>query len=877
METKQIHDALSRLFEDEEQRLVFWNDPGQEFADILPTLQLDNVKVLRLDQMGALEAKIRLEQDDPTGRYLLYSPTEEPAYENDWLLDIRLYSRSFRADRASIILQELGLLDQSLRQHIAERHTFFENKERLKKLHVLVAADDTAADLDRKMLAIVAKADQPALFNIIRTLFHAYTDIPPEDSIDLNTPPPAWQQIEKFDLAQPFWRMVQTSFGYTEDTPNLRNLLLRLLLSDYAHALHGEVPSSLQQLLLPESGRSNAVVCLAQWRDSRSKRYSYDRLSAAVAPLLKIEYAVSNLTIDQLLDVMTFFVVEKAIASKLRDQVRTTADTIKPEEIRAIATHRQTGHWASEDSGADPAVPGKTLSAVYDALIAAAEFFALRNQHRPGFDFENAVAMYRAYETELYRFDQLYRHFCEAADQAEAHGWDILKSVREEVEACYVNWYLTSLSLSWGTYIEPDGKTGLLSNWRLDGVRNQQHFFERFVQPRLDEAGNRRVYVIISDAFRYEAAHELARELNGKYRFQADLHSQLGVLPSYTALGKASLLPHRTLTYKDNGEVLVDDKPASSLVQRDSIVQTKGGLACRAEDLTRMKKEDGRDFVEGKKVVYIYHDTVDAFGDSVATEGSAFEAVRKAISELTLLVSHVIDKLNGTYVLVTADHGFLFADTPPSEPDRSTLPEKPVGTVDAKKRYVLGHDLPDHESVWHGKTSVTAGAVGDMEFWLPKAASRFHFVGGARFVHGGAMLQEVVVPIVMVKHVRGKALKDTQTSQVFVQVLGTSHKITTPKHRFELIQMEPVSERVKPRTLKVAVYEGEEPVTDVQTVTFDSPSSNMDERKRWVRLVLEDREYNKQTLYRLILRDADTGIEHQSVEVTIDRAFTDDF
>ena len=300
-------------------------------------------------------------------------------------------------------------------------------------------------------------------------------------------------------------------------------------------------------------------------------------------------------------------------------------------------------------------------------------------------------------------------------------------------------------------------------------------------------------------------------------------------------------------------------------------------MACRAEDLTRMKKEDGRDFVEGKKVVYIYHDTVDAFGDSAATEGSAFEAVRKAISGLGMLVSHVINKLNGTYVLVTADHGFLFAETPPSEPDRSTLPEKPVGTVDAKKRYVLGHDLPDHESVWHGKTSVTAEAVGDMEFWLPKAANRFHFVGGARFVHGGAMLQEVVVPIVMVKHVRGKALKDTQTRQVPVQVLRTSHKITTPKHRFELIQMELVSERVKPRTLKVAVYEGEEPVTDVQTVTFDSSSSNMDERKRWVRLVLEDRDYNKQTLYRLILRDADTGIEHQSVEVTIDRAFTDDF
>jgi hypothetical protein len=52
--------------------------------------------------------------------------------------------------------------------------------------------------------------------------------------------------------------------------------------------------------------------------------------------------------------------------------------------------------------------------------------------------------------------------------------------------------------------------------------------------------------------------------------------------------------------------------------------------------------------------------------------------------------------------------------------------------------------------------------------------------------------------------------------------------------------MEPVSERVKPITLKVAVYEGDEPVTNIETVTFDSASGNMDERKQWVHLVLRD-------------------------------------
>ena len=73
------------------------------------------------------------------------------------------------------------------------------------------------------------------------------------------------------------------------------------------------------------------------------------------------------------------------------------------------------------------------------------------------------------------------------------------------------------------------------------------------------------------------------------------------------------------------------------------------------------------------------------------------------------------------------------------------------------------------------------------------------------------------------------------------------HKITTNRHRFQLIQMEPVSERVKPITLKVAIYEGEEPVTNVETVTFDSTSDNMDERKKSVSLVLEDRHYDKKT------------------------------
>jgi uncharacterized protein (TIGR02687 family) len=505
--------------------------------------------------------------------------------------------------------------------------------------------------------------------------------------------------------------------------------------------------------------------------------------------------------------------------------------------------------------------------------VAAADFNALRNLHKSGFDYPDAASMYRAYETELYRFDQLYRHFCESADTAEAAGWSILKPLRADIEAHYVNWYLTSLALAWGKFIEPHG--GLLSKWQIDDVPNQHRFYDRNVRPWLDEGENRRAFVIISDAFRYEAAQELTTELNGKYRFEATLSSQLGVLPSYTALGMASLLPHKRLAYKGT-DVLVDSK-SSIASERDAILQAVSGLACKYDELMAKKKDEGREFVKDKRVVYIYHNTVDAVGDDGKTEGHTFEAVRRAIDELAALVGNIVNNLNGHHIVVTADHGFLFTETARVETDKSKLKDKPDNTILAKKRYLIGLKLPDHDAAWHGKVSVTAEVNDDMEFWIPKGANLFHFVGGARFVHGGAMPQEIVVPVVTVRHIRGKSAQETKPKPVTVQVLGSNHRITSAYCRFQLIQMEAVSDRVKPSALKVAVYEGEEPVTDIQTVKFDSSFGNLDERKKWVNLVLKERQYNKKTPYRLVLRDAETGIEQQSVEVIIDRAFTDDF
>ncbi|MDB6071094.1 MAG: hypothetical protein JWL81_2265 [Verrucomicrobiales bacterium] len=870
MTSDQITTALAKLYTDGGHRIVLWNDPDQEFTDFARKLALDGVTVVYLEEESALEIKKRLELDDPSGNYLLYSGKEPPPMEVDWLLDIRHYAHNFRADKASILIDDLGLMNHSLRAHLIHRRKFFDSKERVKKLMPLVLPTDLEAELDRKMLAVVLKAEQPDLFSFLRVLFQQMSD---EAELDFSIPTSGWEQILKLELDGFFWELVRGYFGYMEEAPSLKNLLIRLLVTDFATSLRAETPVGLQSLLLPEAGRPNAAVCLSQWRDSNSTGTAYDHLAGKIAKILHMDDLIPALGSEALEGVKTFVEVEKQLMRLLRDRVIETPETVNTAKIRQIAQSRMNGHWASPSLPDTHETPRKAFRAVYEALVTAAEFLELRHDHAQGFHQPTAVDHWKAYQGGLYRFDQLYRQFCGHADVAESQTWSILKPLREQIELHYGNGFLTNLALAWGGCLEG----GLLDHWKLPEVLNQQDFFAARVAPVLEEGPNRKVFVIISDAFRYEAARELLAELNGRYRTRATLETMLGVLPSYTALGMASLLPHETLSYKETGEVLADGKSTSGIAARNAILDGHEGIALQAEEVMALKRDEIRDRIRGKRVIYIYHDKVDSIGDHASTESGTFKAVREAIQELGQLTRQIIDKMNGSHVLITADHGFLYQDSNPSWPDKTPLPGKPEGTVISKKRYLLGHSLPPHPTVWHGETRTTAGATGGMQFWVPKGTTRFHFVGGARFVHGGAMLQEIMVPLITVNEIEGKSKQQTQTKDVEVIVVGQNHKMTTSRHRFQLIQAEPVSDRVKPVTLKVGVFDEAQPVTDVVKVTFQSNSDSMNERTQYVGLTLLDRVFDNKKLYHLRLIDDATGIERSRYSISIDKAFHDDF
>lgn len=871
MKAEQVDQALHQKFVTEGERLVFWHDRQGEFAGYVEAglaRDLSDVQVLDVGVVGGLSAKLRLEREDPIGRYLVYSTGEVPPAEEDWLLDIRLYSAQFHADVASLWLQELGLASLSLRDHLKKRAIFLGNQERRSKLRRLISANDDDATIDLKMMAVLVGSSVASRFEVLRSLCHGHAL---EGGFDLGETPEVMATFEKMGLLDRFWDMMRSEFAYVSDSPSVAGLLRKIFVTELFHQSEGARLESLAHHQLPAAGRRNAVVFLTQWRDSSGKAGSYDAAASAIAAEQRISEALAPLDLEAIKNVYTFWEAERRVVYSLKERLLDGAQSADAASVATLASERKAGHWLS-GPGSD-APERQAVADAYDAIVAAAGLFALHVDHRHALHFESPGDLLNAYQSNLFRFDQLYRRFSTRAKPALGRGWDLLKTLADEVERVYDQGFLQPLGVEWSRLLDQ----GFLKTWKLDGLPAQQDFYEKCIHSYLSESERKRAFVIISDAFRYEAAEELTESLNGRYRMNAELSAMLGVLPSHTALGMASLLPHKTLAYNDKGEVLVDGKSSAGTMGRDKQLAFVQGIACQANDLRKMKQDDARVFTEGKRVVYIYHNVIDARGDSAATEGETFEAVSDCIDELVEVVQFCINKLNATSVWVTADHGFLFQQQPPGDTDKSKLSHKPDHAVVSKKRYVLGRNLGVTPEAHHGYTDVTAVAEGRMEFWVPRAANRFHFTGGARFVHGGAMPQEVVVPLVTVTQLRGKKKEDSRIEKVSVQVLGTNHKITTPKYRFELIQTEAVSERRKPITLRAAVYEGDQPVTSVETLTFDSTSDSIEERKKSLRLELRTGTFDKSTPYRLVLRDAETDAEVQAVPVVIDRSFDDDF
>ena len=114
---KQITDKLNTEFTGEVRKLVFWYDAGGEFAEDVDSLGLVNAEVLHLARDNQFYTKYFLEWVDKTTNYLVYAPFAKPPLRENHLADTMRYSKEFVADRASLLIADLGLEDVYKRQY----------------------------------------------------------------------------------------------------------------------------------------------------------------------------------------------------------------------------------------------------------------------------------------------------------------------------------------------------------------------------------------------------------------------------------------------------------------------------------------------------------------------------------------------------------------------------------------------------------------------------------------------------------------------------------------------------------------------------------------------------------------------------------------
>ena len=429
------------------------------------------------------------------------------------------------------------------------------------------------------------------------------------------------------------------------------------------------------------------------------------------------------------------------------------------------------------------------------------------------------------YRSEYFLIDQLYRLSIEDYYKISPSIslYETVQKVKLGLDSHYAK-LCNRINLEWMRCVKEAG--GMTSVHAL----RQQNFYESQIKPI-----QKKVVVIVSDALRYEVAQELIGVL-AKRKHIAHLNLGIAMLPSETKFCKPALLPHSELRLygEENGtqNMGVDNRILNSTAKRTEQVDSyrSGAICVDYEVVGKYDQEKNREIFK-HPLVYVMHNTIDDKSHG-ATAKEVADSCRDAINELEMLVHKIHETYNVTEVYITSDHGFLFNDQEFKEKDKHKVAED---VLEKSSRYYL--------------TKVADGVPGIIKFPLsevsemnaegiyvavPEGTNRMAAPsGGYLFTHGGASLQELIIPVIVSR----KERENTKPS-VGVMVLDRNLSIQASRLRFKLLQTDAVSMDMKERTIEVALYYNEQPVTPVKEFILDNTDVILDNRKVLVDLTL---------------------------------------
>lgn len=413
------------------------------------------------------------------------------------------------------------------------------------------------------------------------------------------------------------------------------------------------------------------------------------------------------------------------------------------------------------------------------------------------------------YTSEFYLVDTYYRLTLEAYHELITKECPIeqtLTSAKRQLDLEYAK-ICNILNIEWLVCVKEKG------NWFTEtGLKRQEDFYA-------NESDNSvKQVVIVSDALRYEVAKELMQKL-AKEKHIATICAYQAMLPTETKYCKLALLPHHSLELNGT-DMMVDGSVLTTTEQRTAHLckYREGAICIRYEDVMNGDSQAMRELFK-RPLVYIFHDTIDDAGHS-QSPFDVINACRKAIEQLAVLVKRLHATWNVTNVLLTADHGFLYNDMKFEDKDKHSIIES---AIEKKTRYYLTDSNDSVEGIIKFPLDKVSSikSINPVMVAVPEGTNRLAASGGYNFAHGGASLQEMIIPII--KSVRKKVNK---TEKVGVALMSHNLNMVSSRLKFQMIQSEAVSMTVMERKVLCCIYNGDDPVTQAKEVTLNSADSN---------------------------------------------------
>jgi uncharacterized protein (TIGR02687 family) len=739
-------------------RIVFWYDANKEFKDEYESYEEPHLNkvVLNGNEFGL---KVRL-AGDREGRYLVYADQQRPADSENWLLDLLLQGAEFKADKVSLYMLEAGL--SQAHRAVAEEHvSFFRRVDNITRLRSALKPDDRATEVRLKMMEVLLKAND----NIEDILLKVITSSSPEH---LGLEDDSLAELRRHGLDKYFWEEVAKTYNYRSASPTIYEFLV-VLFKDLN-------PFDPQKTL-----SQPATALMKEWMDKTSSRASFEAWSKHLEQKLNIETQLNTASqagaLKQLGESDIYEIFEKFALQKIIELFTAEAETSK---VREAVSLRGQSSWKGQHDHA------------YDAIMHAIAFKDALSSS--SIHVTSPEAAFTAYTQTWWKVDRAYRN-CVCSNGAYQHV-AITRPILDSVQGHYVNKFLFPLLNGWGDVVSG------LQEWKLNGITPQREFASSYVAKYVDN--RKKIFVIISDAMRYEVAQEFAERVRKINQCVVDVDSMLGCLPSYTQLGMASLLPgeSKQIVAKDMNAT-VDGVSSTGTDSRSKILSAAyqgKGIAVQYEDFIQMApKIEVREMMKNNDVIYIYHNHIDKVGDSMTTEAKTPEAVEKAFDELEKVIKAIVSA-NGTNILVTADHGFLFQQEDVTDDNMTDDPDH-TDLIGKGRRYLIGNGIQPRRGL-KIFTASQLGLEGEWSAAFPQGLSMFRQKGsGKRFVHGGLSLHEVVVPVIRINKSRTDDLDEAE-----VEVIATPPRITTNSVSIRLLQKQKCTEKTKPVSVRMAIY-----------------------------------------------------------------------